>query len=178
MKTRFYPKILLLLFAFIWLIPITFVGIAKKPIPPAGLLLNEFYRVACLFTERVPAWAEWYFQVKPIGSLDWKTVDQSVYAKMRPFGYHSRLHLMLGGTERDPNGARIRKEISKYVTKKYEAATGEDVMAIRLCKVFFKVGDPRLARPEGKWIRPQFHELDSSDQAVMYETHYTFTFED
>lgn len=178
MKARYYSKIILILFAVIWLGPITWVGFSKKPVPRAGLLFNEFYRVACLFTKRVPAWAEWYFQVRPAGELDWITVDQSVYATMRPFGHHSRLHLMLGGTERDPKGADIRKEMAKFVTQKYEAATGKEVMAIRICKVIFKVGDPRLAQPEGKWIRPKFSELNSNDQAVMYPAIYSFTFKD
>ncbi len=167
-----YAKIMLVLLALVWLLPITWVGFSKEQVPKAGNLLNEFYRIACLFTHRVPRWSVWYFQVWRQGAKQWETVDEAIYARMHPFGHHTRLSLILNRSIRDPKGKEIRQSMATYVAERYQQKTGQDVVAIRIAYVSFAAGDPRLAKPEGRWRRPGTEELPASDKLRVLDSFF------
>ena len=81
--------LLFLLFVAFWLWPIVWVGLTHRDATGMGNVLNNNYRIACLFTHRVKNWTEYYFQLKLVDGEVWLNTEESDYSRMEPFGHRT-----------------------------------------------------------------------------------------
>ena len=70
-------------FVALWLVPISWVGVANQSLPQAGKFLGNQYQIAALFTNRVPHWIEFYIEVQ-IGN-EWVSSPQSHYSSIKMY---------------------------------------------------------------------------------------------
>ena len=160
--------ILGILFIFIWLIPILYVGSFKKDVPHMGLYLNDQYRCACLFTKSMTSWSTYYYQVRREGESHWIDVSQWDYGKLKPFGYRTRIQRILGKTY-TPRGKKARRAVAEFIQQRYAELNPDAprVVAVQFVRVMYPVGDPVIAQPQGHWTMPPLSTIPSSRQSVV-----------
>ena len=176
------------LFVALWLVPILYVGLFQKSVPFEKMLgtirapeyftteisnfLNNNYRIACLFPDRVKSWSNYYFQV----SLDhtgenWISLEEDAYSRMKPFGFRTRLKRMIGWTINSDNGPALQRSMAEYVKARYEELNPKkpEVRSVRVIRIVYKSGEEEIAKPAGHWAIPP---LDS----IKHKKHWvTFT---
>jgi hypothetical protein len=157
------------LFLVLWLVPISWVGLTDRPPAFAPVYLQHLYRVACLFTERVGGWSDYYFQVQLEGSESWVTAVQEDYARMKPFGHRTRLHRMLTISRRNERGTIQREQMARFIKTRFEELYPDRprVVGLRFIHVFYRTGEPELAHPRGRWERPPLAAVDRRRGEVL-----------
>lgn len=172
------------LFFCLWLLPIVYVGMTGRQIPleaftrmgfpsrasrESASYLNNMYRIACLFPDRVSNWSNFYYLVRLEGEERWTSVPEEDYGRLKPFGYRTRLKRMLDLARDNENGPRLRQDMAAFIKQRYERLhPGEPrVEAVRFVRVFYKVGSPELASPIGRWVNPPFEIIPESQQQIV-----------
>ncbi len=175
------------LFMVLWLAPVLIVALTNRGFPYSMLtrigvphsiskevlnFANNMYRVSCLFPKRITRWGNYYYLVRREGEREWISVPEHELARLKPFGYRTRLKRMLDGIG-DKDAARARyKAMAEFIKERYEARhpEGPPVVAVRLVRAVYLTGSDEMARPAGRWQRPPFHEVDS-DRIELISTH-------
>jgi hypothetical protein len=155
----------------VWLVPITFTGLTQRSVPMAGPYLNNLYRVACFFTERVPAWSEYYFQALPAGSYEWITLAETDYSTLEPFGHRTRLHRMLSETD-GRQGTRLRQRMAEFIKHRHKSLHPQQpqLEAVRFVVVSYETGK-ELAQSRGPWMQQPFDDIPR-DRRHVVATHF------
>jgi len=164
--------VLSLLFVLLWLLPIFYQGWTSSTIPPSVLppFLTNIYRVSCLFTKSVPAWGDWYFQLKHVDDPGWWTLRESDYSKLEPFGHHSRIDLFLSKSGNYSTGTAQRQAIADFIRKRHRDLFPDrpEVEAIRFVKAVYKVEvGGELARPARCWEKKPLGEVALASRHVV-----------
>jgi len=163
--------ILAAIYVTLWLFPVANAGFTCEAIRGLPRYLNDIWRVSCLFTDRVPSWGTYYFQVRLSGQETWIDVPTSDLSTMKPFGHRSRLDFMLSEATSRTNGDVIRFEMAEFVKKRYELLhpSEPDVAAVRFLQARWAVGEPMLAQPKQHWIVPPLDQVEEWRRRVGYE---------
>lgn len=139
--------------------------------------LNNLWRCACLFTNRVNRWENYYYQVQVEGSDKWITLDESNYARLKPFGYRTRLTRVMSSIQggRYP---KIRDRLADFIKRRYARVHPDQppVVALRVKYAVYRVGDEVLLNPKGPWEIPPLEEVEESrlyqlDDVYIYADH-------
>ena len=154
--------ILAAIFVVLWLLPVAQQGFTCQLIDGMPKFLNDMARVSCLFTDRVPSWDNYYFQVRLEGQETWLDVPKSDYTRMPPFGHRTRLDFILSESGSRRNGNIIRTEMASFIKKRYELLHpgGPRVSGVRYVYARYAVGEPVIARPKGHWVVPPIEEVE------------------
>ncbi|MGE0269264.1 MAG: hypothetical protein AB7S78_12505 [Candidatus Omnitrophota bacterium] len=171
----------------LWLLPIAYVGLSGRQIPleaftragfskaasrNAANYLNNMYRIACLFPDRVKAWGNYYYLVRLQGQESWSSVPEEDYGRLKPFGYRTRLKRMLDLARENENALPLRQAMAGFIKQRYEQLhpLESPVEEVRFVRVTYKVGTPELAKPSGHWTVPPL-ETVPEDQQEIISTH-------
>jgi len=128
------------IFFFVWLIPITYVGSTKSDMKWLPALLRHQQRIACLFTNQVRAWSTYHIQVQTDGSDDWVEIEEEPFFVMDIFGYRSRFQRMMAKDYRKPRGLQRTREKAKWIHKHWPAAYPDKKLdAVRYVRIAHKV---------------------------------------
>lgn len=168
-KNQWIYGSLLGLFFVIWILPIGYVGLHRKGVPHAGNYLNNMYRLSCLFTRRVPAWKNYYAELRLQGSQEWIGLPMTEFSEMKPFGYTTRLHFVLSASRRDKNGEEIRRHLVAFIKRRYEGKNpdAQPVVEVRLLRVRYITGSDEMAKPTGRWTIPPLEQFPHSRRTVI-----------
>lgn len=148
-------------FLVFWLLPISYVGLTEKQVPVVSNWFNEQYRVACLFTKRIPAWTVLHYQARWQGG--WETLDIDTLCPLTPFGYRNRLDFILTHDVKGQAWEQRISDIAHFLTRRIETEFPERgrVRGIRFIQARIPSGDPLIARPMGHWERFPLEVLES-----------------
>lgn len=175
------------LFMVLWLAPIVIVAVTNKGFPYKILtgigvpysvsrevlnFANNMYRVSCLFPDRLSRWGNYYYLVRRAGEREWISVPEEDLARLKPFGYRSRLKRMLDGIGNDDAAKARRQAMAEFIKQRYEARYPNEprVVAVRLVRAVYLTGSDEIAKPEGRWQRPPFVEVEK-DRLELISTH-------
>lgn len=155
-------------FLFVWLIPITYVGLTDRSVPEAGRYLNYMWRIACLFPGRSDAWDDYFYEVRQVGEEEWVEVPLEMLGGMRPFGAGNRLHRMMAQGGGDRNRPAVLRSAAWFVKNRFESRhpAGPGVEEVRFVRVRYRVGSPRLVAESGPWTAPTLDEIPSARRTV------------
>lgn len=163
-------------FMVFWLVPVMIVAVTNTGFPYTTLtrvgvprpiakdvlnFANNMYRISCLFPKRISQWGNYYYLVRREGEREWVSVPVEELSRLKPFGYRSRLKRMLDGIG-DKKAAQVRyKAMSQFIKERYEALHPNEspVVAVRIVRVVYLSGSEEIAKPQGSWERPPFHEV-------------------
>jgi hypothetical protein len=153
----------------LWLIPILYVGFMKKDLNFLGNYLTNLHRCACLFTERVGVWSNYYFQARLEGSDEWIEVPHEHVSTLQPFGHRTRMTAMIGQTSA---AMHIRQGMAEFIKKRREWLYPDDpkVEAVRFIRVTYRSGS-EIATPAGHWKIPPLEEIAPNRRRAL-TTHF------
>lgn len=161
----------------LWFLPMWVEGTQKKRIYnhhwqsfPAVLqewareyppFLSNLSRVACLFTTRVPAWGDWYFQIRFKRRSEWVTLEESDYSVLEPFGHHSRLNLMLSKSQGGDDSPQ-RQAMAAFIRDRYNELNpgSPPIEAVRFVRVIYRSNEALAAR-KGPWRKQALTGFES-----------------
>ncbi|MCA9400884.1 MAG: hypothetical protein KC713_04610 [Candidatus Omnitrophica bacterium] len=178
------------LFFTFWLVPILLVGLMNRGIPfykltrigvPQHLAkqtsnyMNNLYRVACLFPNRMEAWGEYYFQIQLNHSGVWIEVPETHFAQMKPFGFRTRFKRMFSGINHEPNKNVRLDALSDYIKRRYEEQFPRHgtVTGVRILSAVLPTGQPEMCRPQGHWEKPELEMLSIKQVHVLHSKSYS-----
>lgn len=174
-------------FVVFWLIPVIIVALTNKGFPNTLLtrvgvpqkisvellnFANNMYRVSCLFPSRISRWGNYYYLVRREGERQWISVPEEELARLKPFGYRSRLKRMLDGIGNDEAAKARRQAMAEFIKMRYEQRHPDAprVVAVRLVRAAYLTGSAEMARPAGRWQRPPLAEVEA-DRLELISTH-------
>lgn len=160
---------LFLLFLILWIGPITWNGVTGKGVPGAGLWANNMYRVARLFTKRIPTWSNYYVEIFHEGMEKPTALPLTAFSDMKPFGYTPRLHRMISKSSGNSSETALRGAMAAYIKQKFENQNPflPPIREIRLIRVVYQSGAPELAHPDGHWTIPPLESIPNSRRRVL-----------
>ena len=163
--------ILCTIFVLVWLLPITYAGLARRSVPLVGTYANDMYRVASLFTQRLQGSVDYYFQIRLEDGWEWENINKRDYASIIMSGNRTRLDRMLQDSVYSPRGMAQRQRLAEYVRGIYEKQHPDrKIVAFRYIMVFFPVGGP-LTSQKGGWTEWPIEQVPEGQQRVL-SVHY------
>lgn len=164
--------LLFLAFMVVWILPLLWAGTVFKPIPFAGKYLNDQIITACLFTNRVSHWTTYYIQVQSDVNPEWVSVAVRDYFPMQPFGYMSRMHVMVSRSVNARRGMLLRQRMAEFIKVRYEELDprGAEPVSVRFVVIFTPVGE-ELASQTGHWVKPPLDTISRNQWRVL-STHF------
>lgn len=134
--------------------------------------LTHLHNASCLFTNSVRNWSTNHVQ----GSHDgrrWFTLRDEQYSPMKPFGHRARVDRMLsdiGAYKRYRSKQIQADEMCQWYRWRYSQLnpTAEPLVAVRLVGVLYKVGDPYIATPEGRWVKRIPEDVPDRKPYIIY----------
>ncbi|MEX2580945.1 MAG: hypothetical protein WD342_17935 [Verrucomicrobiales bacterium] len=165
-----------LLLIALWILPVTYVGFTNRPVPMTGRYLNHMWRISCLFPRRSNTWADYFYQVRTEGGVDWLEVPHEHLGEMRPFGAGNRLHRIMAQGGGDRNREAVLKSAAWFVKRQYELRHPDEpvVVEVRFVRRRYPVGSPALVATGGPWVIPELSEIPESRRTVWRQ----YRFED
>ena len=142
------------------------------------------YNAAGLFTRRSNQWWDHHVELQLRDDQRVELAERSVFP-MGAFGYRTRLDRILNESSRRPVADTILDHLAVHIAK--EIATGnarlrgdsgeegdsvhdvasDQVVAIRIVRSVWKVGEPELTNPAGAWQPAPVHDLPRSRRRVL-----------
>lgn len=174
----------ILLFMVLWIVPMWVEGTQKQRVynhywrsfPPAVQkwardyppFLSNLSRVACLFTKSVPAWGDWYFQIRFKRRIEWVTLEESDYSTLEPFGHHTRLNLMLSKSLPGDDSVQ-RQAMAEFIADRYYELNPESppIEAVRFVRVIHR-SNATLAAEKGPWRKRPLE--DYADRRIIVDS--------
>jgi hypothetical protein len=155
----------LAVFTLVWLVPVTFHGLARRRLPGAPRLLYQTTNVSCLFVSSAPYVPQQYIQVLRPGETEWVTEEDGHYLRMSPFGYRTRLDEML---RKGLDSRQGMTELADYVARRYAVRTRVAPAAVR-----FVTGVVLpVPAPEGHFRKPPLAEIPRPRREVWFTRVY------
>lgn len=160
------------LFVLVWLLPITWTGLTKRPVPFVGVYANDMYRVASLFTKRLQGSVDYYFQVRFEDDWDWTNLSKREFSSIIMSGNRTRLDRMLQDSVYSPRGMQQRQRLADYIKAQYEQRYPDrpKIEAFRYLVVFFPVGEMMISQ-KGRWVEWPIDKIPESQQREL-SVHY------
>ena len=161
-----------------WLVPFFQAGWSGRAYSRLPRAVTFQYNAAGLFTRRSNEWWDHHIELQFRDGSRRELAERSVFA-MGAFGYRTRLDRILNEGYRRAKREKLLDHLGGFIANAVSArdsvplASGgaiiasEDIVAIRIVRAVWKVGDPRLAQPEGHWNPPPVHELPASQRRVL-----------
>ena len=162
-------------FVALWLVPISWVGVANQSLPQAGKFLGNQYQIAALFTNRVPHWIEFYIEVQ-IGN-EWVSSPQSHYSSIKMSGEKTRFDRMLSDwfprkSLPPGHGMAQRQKMAQFVRQRHHELFPElgPVSGVRFVYVLFPSSE-RLASEKHSWYEWPLERISKNNHQV-FSTHF------
>ena len=139
--------------------------------------ITHLHNASCLFTRSVNNWSTNHLQ----GSFDgqrWFTLRDEQYSPAKPFGHRARVDRMLSdiGAWRKRSSVYRRQadEFCDWYRNQYAKLnpTSEPLKAVRLVGILYRVGDPYIAEPRGRWVKRIPEEVDDRRPYVIHTKMY------
>lgn len=164
--------LLFVAFVVLWIVPLSWAGAWRSVrVPLVGKLLNNLYRVSCLFANAPRVWRVYYVQVRQVGSQQWVDAPITDFSRQQPYGHITRLHRFLVHS-RGQRGALLRQRMAEFVKQRYEELHpgSREIVSVRFVFVSLRVGD-ELAHQTGAWRMPSLDSF-SEDERRVRSTHF------
>lgn len=162
-------------FALLWLVPITFTGLVRKPIPLVGRYFNDLTSVGCLFIVSPLSWESWHVEYRTAPDGPWVEIPRDELSTMHPFGHTSRVEMLLGRTTQDRRGILQRQRIAEWAAKRWAELHPDraPVEAIRISLALELVSEYEraYAKGAGAWAWRPLVDYDEGRVQAM-STHF------